>query len=38
MYVLDMFGTIILVIKEMYGNKNKIFSWSGAFSVVGRGC
>ena len=23
MYVLDMVGTIILFIKEMYGNKNK---------------
>ena len=38
MYVLDMVGTIILFIKEMYGNKNKNFAWSGAFSVVGRGC
>ena len=37
MYVLDMVGTIILFIKEMYGNKNKKFSWSGAFSVVGCG-
>ena len=34
MYVLDMVGTIILFIKEMYGNKNKKFLWSGAFSVV----
>ena len=38
MYVLDMVGTIILFIKEMYENKNKSFSWSEAFSVVGRGC
>ena len=38
MYVLGMVGIIILFIKEMYGNKNKNFSWSGAFSVVGRGC
>ena len=36
MYVFDMVGTIILFIKEMYGNKNKNFSWSGAFSVVER--
>ena len=36
MYVFDMVGTIILFIKEMYGNKNKKFSWSGAFSVVER--
>ena len=36
--VLDMVGAIILFRKEMYGNKNKIFSWSGAFSMVGRGC
>ena len=35
MYVLGMVGIIILFIKEMYGNKNKNFSWSGAFSVVG---
>ena len=28
---------IRLFIKEMYGNKNKKFSLSGAFSVVGRG-
>ena len=33
-----MVGTIILFIKEMCGNKNKSFAWSGAFSVVGRGC
>ena len=37
-YILDMVGTIILFITEMYGNKNKNFSWSGAFSVVRRGC
>ena len=37
-YVLDMVGTIILFIKEMYANKNKNVSWLGAFSVVGRGC
>ena len=35
MYVLDMVGTIMLFIKEMYGNKKKN-PWSGAFSVVGR--
>ena len=32
MYVLDIVGTIILFIREMYGNKK--FSWSGAFSVL----
>ena len=38
MYVLDMVGTIILFIKEMYENKNKNYHSSGAFSVVGEGC
>ena len=38
MYVIDMVGTIILFIKEMYGNENKKISLSGAFSVVGQGC
>ena len=28
----------LFFIKEMYGNNNKSFSCSGAFSVVGRGC
>ena len=33
MYVLDMVGTIILFIKEMYGNKNKkIFLVGSVFS------
>ena len=36
MYVLDMVGAIILFIKEMHGIKKNY--WSGAFSVVGRGC
>ena len=30
--------SVILFIREMYGNKYKSFSWSGAFSVVGQGC
>ena len=36
MYVLDMVGTIILFIKEMYANKNKNYFWSGASVFSGR--
>ena len=32
-----MVGTIILFTKEMYENKNKNFSLSGVFSMVGQG-
>ena len=38
MYVLDVVRTIILFMKGMYENKNKKFSWLGAFSVVRQGC